>query len=54
MATTMVAANIRGNVLTVANVGDSRCYILRSGKVVQITQDHNYAAEMVRNGLSDS
>jgi len=50
MATTMVAANIRGNVLTVANVGDSRCYILRSGKVVQITQDHNYAAEMVRNG----
>ncbi len=50
MATTMVAANIRGNVLTVANVGDSRCYILRSGKVVQITQDHNYAAELVRNG----
>lgn len=50
MATTMVAANIRGNVLTVANVGDSRCYLIRSGKVVQITQDHNMAAELVRNG----
>lgn len=50
MATTLVAANIRGNMLTVANVGDSRCYIIRSGKVVQITQDHNYAAELVRNG----
>lgn len=50
MATTLVAANIRGNILTVANVGDSRCYIIRSGKVVQITKDHNYAAELVRNG----
>lgn len=50
MATTMVAANIRGNILTVANVGDSRCYLIRSGKVVQITQDHNIAAELVRNG----
>lgn len=50
MATTMVAANIRGNVLTVANVGDSRCYLIRSGKVVQITEDHNIAAELVRNG----
>ena len=46
----MVAANIRGNILTVANVGDSRCYLIRSGKVVQITQDHNIAAELVRNG----
>ena len=50
MATTMVAANIRGNVLTVANVGDSRCYLIRSGKLVQITHDHNIAAELVRNG----
>lgn len=50
MATTMVAANIKDNVLTVANVGDSRCYLIRSGKVVQITQDHNMASELVRNG----
>jgi len=50
MATTMVAANIRGNSLTAANVGDSRCYLIRSGKVVQITQDHNVASELVRNG----
>lgn len=50
MATTMVAANIRENILTIANVGDSRCYLLRSGKMVQITEDHNLAAELVRNG----
>lgn len=50
MATTLVAANIRKNILTVANVGDSRCYLLRSGKAVQITEDHNLAAEFVRNG----
>lgn len=50
MATTMVAANVRGNKLTVANVGDSRCYLIRSGKVTQITQDHNFVGELVRNG----
>jgi len=50
MATTMVAANVRENKLTVANVGDSRCYLIRSGKVTQISQDHNFVGELVRNG----
>ena len=50
MATTMVAANVRENKLTVANVGDSRCYLIRSGKVTQITQDHNFVGELIRNG----
>ena len=46
----MVAANVRENKLTVANVGDSRCYLIRSGKVTQISQDHNFVGELVRNG----
>jgi protein phosphatase len=51
MATTMVAAVIRGDSLTVANVGDSRAYLIRAGKIQQITQDHSFVGEMVRDNL---
>lgn len=51
MATTMVAAVIRGEWLTIANVGDSRAYLLRDGKIRQITRDHSYVGEMVRKNL---
>jgi protein phosphatase len=51
MATTMVAAVIRENTLTVANVGDSRVYLIRDGKAVQITRDHSLVGEMMRNGF---
>ena len=50
MATTMVAAVVRGDMLTIANVGDSRGYLIRNGQVTQITIDHNQADELVRNG----
>ena len=50
MATTLVAAVIRGDKLTVANVGDSRAYLIRAGIVTQISRDHNLANELVRNG----
>ncbi len=51
MATTFVAAAIWKNELIVANVGDSRAYIIRHGHINQLTHDHNYVAEMVRNGV---
>jgi PPM family protein phosphatase len=51
MATTMVAAAIRRCTLTVANVGDSRAYLIRDGKAVQITRDHSLVGEMMRNGF---
>jgi len=51
MATTMVAAVIRDQMLTVANVGDSRAYLIRNGHIEQITRDHSIVGEMVRNGL---
>ena len=50
MATTLVAAVVLGDQLIVANVGDSRAYLLRDGKAQQITVDHSYVDEMVRSG----
>ena len=49
MGTTLVAASIMNNNMYVANVGDSRLYIIRS-QIEQITQDHSLVEEMVRNG----
>lgn len=49
MGTTVVAATIQGTTLQVANVGDSRLYII--GKQMrQITRDHSLVEEMVRMG----
>lgn len=51
MGTTVVAAVIRGRELYLANVGDSRAYLMRQGKVTQVTRDHSFVAEQVRAGL---
>jgi len=45
MGTTCTAAALKGYQLYIAHVGDSRGYILRSGKLVQITRDHSWVAE---------
>lgn len=51
MGTTCVAAVLRGNTAYIANVGDSRAYLLRGRQVKQISQDHSWVAEQVRAGL---
>src|SRR5712691_2575588 len=51
MGTTCVAAVLRGNMAYIANVGDSRSYLLRGNHVKQISQDHSWVAEQVRAGL---
>lgn len=48
--TTLVAAVVRQGKLLVANVGDSRAYLIRDGQIRQITRDHSLVAEMVRAG----
>ena len=50
MGTTLVAATVEENLLFVANVGDSRLYLIRNGKAKQITKDHSYVEEMVKLG----
>lgn len=50
MATTMVAAIVREGMLHVANVGDSRAYLIRGGIVTQINRDHSIVGEMMAHG----
>jgi len=51
MGTTLVAARLDGNEVTVLNVGDSRAYLVRGGMIRQVTRDHSYVAEQMRMGL---
>lgn len=51
MGTTCVAAVVRGDTLYVANVGDSRAYIVRDGQAQQISLDHSPVAQLLREGL---
>ena len=53
MGTTIVAATIYGKYMKVANVGDSRLYIINGKKIKQITRDHSLVEEMVRIGELD-
>lgn len=52
MGTTFVAATIIGNSVYVANVGDSRLYVM-SDELRQITRDHSVVEEMVSKGIID-
>jgi protein phosphatase len=51
MGTTAVAVALHNNALYVANVGDSRAYLMRAGKLHQLTRDHSWGMEMLREGL---
>jgi serine/threonine protein phosphatase PrpC len=51
MGTTLAAAVLRGHEVTVANVGDSRMYLIRSGQATQISQDHTWVAERLQAGI---
>ncbi len=51
MGATLTAAWIEGSNLSIAHVGDSRAYLLRSGNLQQLTSDHSLVAEQVRRGI---
>ena len=51
MGTTLVVALFCNNQLTVAHIGDSRCYRQRAGKLEQVTRDHSLLQEQIDSGL---
>ena len=50
MGTTLTTAIVREDMLTIAQVGDSRAYLIRNGEIAQISEDHSWVAEQVRIG----
>ena len=51
MGTTGVAAVINGDTCTIANVGDSRAYLIRGNDIRQISRDHSLVNEQVAAGM---
>jgi serine/threonine-protein kinase len=51
MATTMVTSIFRHDRVSIAHVGDSRAYLVRSGKIKRLTSDHTYTSLQVKLGL---
>ena len=50
MGTTLTMALVEKEIVTAAHVGDSRLYLIRSGEIRQLTEDHSYIEEMVKKG----
>ena len=50
MGTTIVCALFTGKTVSVAHIGDSRCYLLQDDDFVQVTEDHSLVNELVRTG----
>ncbi|HEX4807157.1 MAG TPA: Stp1/IreP family PP2C-type Ser/Thr phosphatase [Conexibacter sp.] len=50
MGTTITAAYLDGDELSLAHVGDSRAYLLRDGELTRLTRDHTLVEELVRRG----
>jgi protein phosphatase len=53
MGTTLVVGVFCADVLVLGHIGDSRCYLLRGGKLVQLTKDHSVYQEQLDDGLLD-
>jgi protein phosphatase len=51
MGTTLTAALVLWPVLYVAHVGDTRCYLLRDGRLRRLTTDHNMAEKLAAAGV---
>jgi len=51
MGTTLVMGVFQGTRTLIGHVGDSRCYRLRAGQLVQLTRDHSLLQEQIDAGL---
>src|SRR5215217_6602528 len=50
MGTTVTAAYVGEDEVTIAHVGDSRAYVLRDGNLIRLTKDHSLVGELVARG----
>ncbi|NLF80761.1 MAG: Stp1/IreP family PP2C-type Ser/Thr phosphatase [Clostridia bacterium] len=50
MGTTLTAAAIRGDHITIVHVGDSRAYLINDNGIRKLTQDHSLVAQLLREG----
>ena len=53
MATTIVAILIKSSEMVLSHLGDSRCYLYSSQKLIQLTEDHTYLQDMLNAGKID-
>ncbi|MBN1959569.1 MAG: Stp1/IreP family PP2C-type Ser/Thr phosphatase [Deltaproteobacteria bacterium] len=51
MGTTVTTLFINSNRAFIAHVGDSRCYLQRADRIIQITDDHSLVNEQIKAGL---
>jgi len=51
MGSTIVAVHAQGSQFSIANVGDSRIYLVRGKAIQQLTSDHSLVMEQVRRGI---
>ncbi len=50
MATTVVAAAVMDGLIAIANVGDSRAYVVGDGAIRQVSHDHSWVQDQVDSG----
>ena len=50
MGTTLTAVTLAQDYWVIAHIGDSRAYLLREGKLCQMTQDHSYVQHLIDTG----
>lgn len=50
MGTTIVGAILLEDSFTLANIGDSRAYLMRNNELLQMTEDHSLVNELVKSG----
>lgn len=47
---TMAVVDLKLNIVYIANVGDSRAYLIKDNEIIQITEDHTYVHELLKDG----
>lgn len=50
MGTTLSICFLKDNKIYTGHMGDSRIYIIRNGKAIQLTKDHSYVEELIDSG----